>query len=254
MVLVRKRIATTVEGEGVPSDIVASVTFPLANSDGSLDTTFGKNGKINTDFSGREMASALTVQPDGKIIAGGFASPSTSPDVTRSFVALARYNRDGSLDPSFGVNGKMTVDFFGQRNGATALAMQPDGKLVVAGYAQKENSDYDIALLRFFAFTPPDFSLQFPAPTVQASPGHKVKVNLGISRVGGFSGNVTVSVSDTIALNFIVIPDSASTTESHIKFKLKIKASTPVGTHEITFTGKDDSGRERSTTLGVVVQ
>jgi uncharacterized delta-60 repeat protein len=230
--------------------------FGLAryNPDGSLDRTFGTNGKINTDFSGREMAGAVTIQPDGKIIAGGFASPSPSPGFTRSFVALARYRSDGSLDSSFGVNGKVTVDFFGKRNAATALAMQPDGKLVVAGTAEKNENDYDLALLRLFAFTPPDFGLQLVAPTVQASRGEKVKINIGIARVGGFTGNVIVSVSDTSAFDIIVTPNPASTSESNIKFKLKIKGSTPVGTHDVTFTGKDDSGRERSATLGLIVQ
>jgi uncharacterized delta-60 repeat protein len=195
------------------------------------------------------------MQPDGKIIAGGFASTSSSPNVTQSFVALARYNSDGrSLDSSFGVNGKMTVDFFGKRNEATALALQPDGKLVAAGYAQKSESDYDIALLRFLAFTPPDFALQLSGATVQASRGTKVKVNIDVGRVGGFNGNVIVRVSDTSAFGISVTPNPASTTGSRIKFKLKIKSSAPAGTHQITFTGRDDSGRERSATLAVIVQ
>lgn len=243
-------VAGYVYGGGIDYD------FGLAryNTDGSLDKTFGTNGKINTDSSGREMAVALTIQPDGKIIAGGFASPSATPDFTRSFVALARYSSNGSLDSSFGVNGKVTVDFFGKRNVAIALAMQPDGKLVVAGSAEKSESDYDIAVLRFFAFTAPDFGLQLDTPTVQASRGEKVKVNVEIARVGGFTGNVIVTASDTSAFNIAVTPNPGSTSDSKIKFKLKIKASTPVGTHDITFTGKDDAGKERSAILSLVVQ
>lgn len=231
--------------------------FGLAryNSDGSLDKSFGNNGKLITDFfRGRDVATALTIQPDGKIIAGGFTSTSSNPSVPNSFVALARYKGDGSLDSDFGVDGKMTVEFFGQHNSATALAMQPDGKLVVAASAQKTESDYDIALLRFFAFTTPDFTLALNATNMEAARGKKPKVNLEIGRIGGFTGNVTVSVSDTSASGMTVTPSPASTTGSKIKFKLKIKKSAPVGTHQITFTGRDDTGRERSATLSITIR
>jgi uncharacterized delta-60 repeat protein len=232
--------------------------FGLAryNSDGSLDTSFGKKGKIVTDFlGGRDTASALSIQPDGKIIAAGFASTSPSPSFTRSFVALARYSSDGSsLDASFGINGKMVVDFFGQRNGANALAMQPDGKLVVAGYAQKSSDNYDIALMRLFAFTPPDFKLQIDAGTVEASRGKKLKVNVEIGRVGGFAGNVIVSAPDANVSDMTISPNPASTTGSKIKFKIKIKNSAPVGPRQITFTGRDETGRERSVALNIMVK
>jgi uncharacterized delta-60 repeat protein len=227
--------------------------FGLAryNPDGSLDTSFGKSGKVTTDIAGaRDEIFSLTLQPDRKIIAGGFATV----DSSKSLVALARYNRDGGLDSSFGVNGKITSDFFGLHNTAHALAMQPDGRLVVAGEAQKAVNDYDIALLRYFAFTPPDFTLSFDSPTHQGSRGVKRKVSLNINRLGGFNGNVTISVSDTNDFGIVVIPNPVSTTESKIKFKIKVKGSAPVGTRQITFTGRDDSGRERSVTLSEVVQ
>jgi uncharacterized delta-60 repeat protein len=149
--------------------------FGLAryNIDGSLDRSFGSSGKIVTDIAGgRDMASALTLQPDGKIIAGGFASTSSSPTVARSFVALARYKSDGSLDSSFGVNGKMTVDFFGQRNGATALAMQADGKLVTGNGARKASfsSQLDHCVTRPVWLTAYPFSLRYRTPVKAAMP------------------------------------------------------------------------------------
>jgi uncharacterized delta-60 repeat protein len=229
--------------------------FGLAryNSDGSLDSSFGASGKTVTDFFGlRDKLTALTIQPDGKIIAGGSAS--TSSDDRSSLVALARYNSNGSLDSSFGLDGKMYSDFFGRRNAATALALQPDGKLVAAGSAHRDANDYDIALLRFFAFTPPDFVLELSTPAVQASRGEKVRVNVQIGRVGGFTGNVIVSVPDTSAVGIAVNPNPASTTGSKIKFKLKLKGSAPAGTLQVTFTGRDEVGRERKATLAVVVQ
>jgi uncharacterized delta-60 repeat protein len=88
------------------------------NSDGSLDPTFGVEGKIYDVLSGVE-AKSLALQPDGKIIAASY------PFV--SDIALARYNPDGSLDPTFGVNGYVSGD------GAWAIVLQLDGKIVAAG-------------------------------------------------------------------------------------------------------------------------
>lgn len=109
--------------------------FALAryNSDGSLDTTFGNGGKTVTDFGvfTSSQISDILIRPDGKIIAAG---QSFDP-ATRLNFALARYNPDGSLDNSFGTAGKTTTDFFGQDDAAIAIAAQPDGKIVAAGYA-----------------------------------------------------------------------------------------------------------------------
>jgi uncharacterized delta-60 repeat protein len=97
------------------------------NPDGTLDTSFGSGGKVSPDESfSYANVRALTVQADGKIIAAGEAI-SVSP---RSFGALlARYASDGTLDATFGNNGKVVTpgDF-----DASGLAIQPDGKIVVA--------------------------------------------------------------------------------------------------------------------------
>jgi uncharacterized delta-60 repeat protein len=76
---------------------------------GDLDPSFGNGGKVVTDFSSNEDgASAVAIQSDGKIVVGGTSTAQRgNPDF-----ALARYNTDGSLDSSFGLNGKVTTDFF----------------------------------------------------------------------------------------------------------------------------------------------
>jgi uncharacterized delta-60 repeat protein len=77
------------------------------NSNGTLDTSFDTDGKIVTDFFGRKDGGyAITTQPDGKIIAIGYANTTTSSDF-----ALARYNTDESLDTSFGTDGLVTSVF-----------------------------------------------------------------------------------------------------------------------------------------------
>jgi len=79
-------------------------------------------------------------------------------------------------------------------------------------------------------------------------------VTFQIARKGGFEGNVTIAHSDTSALKIRVKPDSLSTTDSTVRFKLKVKAGTPTGQQQITFTGKSDSGLERTTTLNLVIR
>jgi uncharacterized delta-60 repeat protein len=100
------------------------------NPNGSLDTSFGGVGYVITPFtSAFDAAASVLVQPDGKIVAAGVAnaaSPSTQD------LALARYNPDGSLDGSFGVAGKVETQD-PAAIGAQNVAIQPDGKLVVAG-------------------------------------------------------------------------------------------------------------------------
>ena len=109
--------------------------FALARytPDGSLDATFGVGGKVTTDFSGlNESAGALAIQSDGKIVAAGYVVQTGGPPYNTDF-ALARFNADGSLDTTFGFDGKVTTDFVGRHDAVRALAIQSDGRIVAAG-------------------------------------------------------------------------------------------------------------------------
>jgi len=112
---------------------VSTGDYALAryNADGSMDTTFGTCGRVITDFAGDDAtASALVVQPDGKLVAAGRRNLATHPSVS-----LARYAPDGTLDPIFGVGGRVETEVGGDAE-AFALVLQPaDGRLVVAGAA-----------------------------------------------------------------------------------------------------------------------
>jgi uncharacterized delta-60 repeat protein len=108
------------------------------NSDGSLDPSFGTAGAVVTDFFGStDMPNAVAIQGDGKIVVGGSAASSSSAvGQANTDFALARYNANGTLDTSFGGDGKVTTDILGPTGGGDiiyALAVQPDGKIVAAG-------------------------------------------------------------------------------------------------------------------------
>ncbi|MDX3248117.1 calcium-binding protein [Streptomyces sp. ME18-1-4] len=108
---------------------------------GDLDPTFGTGGKVITNFGGTDFATS--VQADGKIVAAGFTSAGGANDF-----ALARYNTNGSLDTTFGTGGKVTTDFGGTNDGAHAVAVQPDGKIVAAGQSGS-GFTLDFALARY---------------------------------------------------------------------------------------------------------
>lgn len=122
------------------------------NADGSLDTSFGNNGKVTTDFPNlAAVISAVAVQPDGKIVVAGGAYPLFT--FTGDF-KVARYNPDGSLDTSFGAGGIVTTIFPGDGSYAFALALQSDGKIIAAGtdffdFNPGDMSDTDFALARY---------------------------------------------------------------------------------------------------------
>jgi uncharacterized delta-60 repeat protein len=121
------------------------------NSDGTLDATFGVDGKVMTGFtSGSDSASGVAIQADRKIVVVGEDGSGRRAQSDTKF-ALARYNSDGTLDASFGVNGKVMTDFTPRGDGAAGVAIQADGKIVVAGMANSGRSKMKVALARYVA-------------------------------------------------------------------------------------------------------
>ena len=118
--------------------------------DGSLDPSFSGNGKRTTDFGGLDDANAAVVQGNGKIVAAGQGGDAED-------FALARYNADGSLDKSFSGDGKQTTDFL-NRDGANALALQPNGKIVAVGRVGFTDGDFGIARFNPNGSLDPSFS------------------------------------------------------------------------------------------------
>jgi uncharacterized delta-60 repeat protein len=114
---------------------------------GDLDPSFSRDGRVLTDIAGgRDVATAVAVQPDRKMVAAGFSSPRGGG---RRF-ALVRYDPGGSLDRSFGADG-VVATHLGNQSTAEAVAIQPDGKIVVAGLANRSQSGWDFAVARYNA-------------------------------------------------------------------------------------------------------
>ncbi len=124
----------------------------MAQPAGSLDPTFGNGGKVVTSLtSGQDKAFGVAIQSDGKIVVAGHSTSS----LTGKDFAVIRYNEDGTLDNSFGSNGIVTSDLqTGSEDVAYSVAIQVDGKIVLAGYSDN-GSNKDAALIRYL----PDGSL-----------------------------------------------------------------------------------------------
>lgn len=115
------------------------------NMDGTLDNSFGLNGKVITPFGNSDDITSnncIALQSDGKIIIVG----STLTGATYDF-ATVRYLPNGSLDTSFGGTGKVQTSIGSSDDYARAVAIQSDGKIVVAGGTIAAN--FDVALVRY---------------------------------------------------------------------------------------------------------
>lgn len=100
-------------------------------TNGTLDLNFGNQGKVFSDFAGSDdYANSIIVQPDGKIMLGGYAYIGALPDF-----ALIRYLPDGTPDPDFGINGQVTIDIDQGYDYGFPMTLQADGKLIQAGYS-----------------------------------------------------------------------------------------------------------------------
>src|SRR3954451_2109691 len=136
-----KIVAVGVAGGGATGDEFALARY---NPNGSLDRSFSGDGKQTTNVGfGNDEAEAVVLQADGKVVAVGGSTFDEFGDF-----ALARYNPNGSLDPSFSGDGKQTTDR-GAPDFANGAAIQADGKIVAVGLAGGGPADNDFALVRY---------------------------------------------------------------------------------------------------------
>ncbi|MGC2237624.1 MAG: hypothetical protein WA584_15785 [Pyrinomonadaceae bacterium] len=150
-------------------------TFALLryNTNGSLDTSFDDDGMVLTDIASGGAANAVTIQPDGKIVAAGSAQNSNQD------FAVVRYNADGSLDTSFDGDGKVTTPVGANSDVASSVAVQTDGKIVASGYSGFSGGTFSVVRYN------QDGSLD----TTFDGDG---KVTTAVSKVGGSSSSMAI--------------------------------------------------------------
>lgn len=130
-------------------DVDFDFAFARLHPDGSLDNTFGGNGKVVVNMFGSEFAYGLAIQTDGKIVASGVNQNTTDSG------RVVRLLSNGSRDSSFGDDGRV----FNSNNSCEALAVQPNGTVVVAGLHESPNGDWKAAFHRLTPSGAMDLSL-----------------------------------------------------------------------------------------------
>lgn len=126
------------------------LTLTVRGAAGDIDTSFGGGTLVTPGGLTDDYVRGVAVQADGKplVVGHGVFNNATGTDFM-----LLRHLRDGGLDPSFGTGGKVSTAFNngGRSDEAQAVAVQPDGKILVAGTSDQGASGYDFALARYNA-------------------------------------------------------------------------------------------------------
>ena len=125
-------------------------TMVRINNDGSVDTTFGNNGWVRTEFGDSSSYSFVTtVNADGRIVLGGMA---LSFDNGYQYAAAA-YNPDGSLDTSFGTDGKVMFNVGDNNDFGKSIIQLEDGKILFGGHSYYDTAPlrYELAIVRLNA-------------------------------------------------------------------------------------------------------
>jgi uncharacterized delta-60 repeat protein len=138
----------------VLAGVLMSGPATAAAAPGGLDPTFGSGGiltdGVGSDSSVDKYARDVAVQPDGKIVVAVASSTDLGGVSEPGGFTLVRYNPDGTRDGTFGTDGVAWARFRGRLASPTKLALQPDGKIVVAGNAETE----EVALMAVARFGP----------------------------------------------------------------------------------------------------
>jgi uncharacterized delta-60 repeat protein len=178
-------------------------------TDGSLDITFGGDGIVLTDFEGLgDYGNSVAIQPNGRIVAAGYSGTGGPWDFS-----AARYNLDGTLDTSFGGDGKVTTAV-GSDNHGNSVAIQGDGRIVVAGYLW--SASYDLGMVRYTSegTSPEAVIVSGPSGTTtntEATFAFEVSGPAGVDttfrcRLDGQAGEACTS-----PINYVGLPDGLHT-------------------------------------------
>jgi uncharacterized delta-60 repeat protein len=179
--------------------------------DGAPDLTFGTNGKASVGFgTGTDRAWSALIQSDGAIVVAGHASISSPLGPDNDF-AVARFTPEGQLDGSFGDGGKVTTNVAGRTDLAVAAALQPDGKIVLAGRVSPSSGGEDIALARYRTDgqLDPDFG-----------DGGIVRLHMSVGSFGDQISQVVIQQDDKILIAGSATAPSGATFGASVAFAL----------------------------------
>jgi uncharacterized delta-60 repeat protein len=218
-----KIVAAGVAGNNSTIEDFALVRY---NMDGSQDTTFDSDGVVTTAIGVGNIGNSVAIQADGKIVVAGRCDPGNNIDF-----AVARYNTNGSLDSTFDGDGKVTTNIGIWNDIGYSVAIQSDGKIVVAGSAYNEfglvryniNGSLDTIFDSDGMVTTAIGTLQDDARAIAIQSDGKIVV-AGYSRVGStfvfalarYNNTIPVGINETdnltIEIKIYPNPFSSSTT------------------------------------------
>jgi len=197
-----------------------NLTLVRYNTNGTLDTSFGGTGIVHIDFGNVEQADDLVIQADGKIIVVG----NTSSLGFLSDFLLVRYNSNGSLDTTFGANGKTVTDFGNSADTALGIAQQPNGKVIVSG-ASGENA----ILVRYDTSTYTETQTSLSFKSAAAYDGWLLESGEKSNQGGTVDKTSTIintgddakdrQYRGILSFNTISIPDEALITSAQVKIR-----------------------------------
>ena len=177
--------------------------------DGTLDPAFGTGGKLRIDFgpdqADDDHAPALAVQPDGKMLVGGWFTQGPSDDA-QQIPALVRLNRNGTLDPTFDGDGRAAPAFPEGR--IAGLGLLPDGRIVAFGEVHRDATGHHLAVARYLGNGAPDTSFSGDGWTYldSAVAGPSAFAAGGVAQADGrlvvVGGDVKASVSRFLTARF----------------------------------------------------
>ncbi|MBL8814301.1 MAG: PD40 domain-containing protein, partial [Planctomycetaceae bacterium] len=196
---------------------------------GLLDSAFGGAGIVTTDVGGSADGSrGIAVQQnDGRIVAVGSSHNGANYDF-----GVSRYNIDGTLDTLFSGDGKLTTSFGTSNDEAAAVAIQPDGRIVVAGYASNTGFYRNFAVARY-----------------------NVDGSLDTTFSGDGKQTTAVGTTDSYATSVTIQPDGkivvAGCSWNGNNFDFAVVRYTTTGNVDLSYTTAIGSGNDYATSVAV---
>jgi len=203
-----------ITGISVAIPVVPEEASASSFADGSLDTTFGTGGIVTTNIaigSSADYARSIAIQPDGKIVIVGESDQGSSRDF-----AVLRYNANGTLDTTFSEDGKVTTDINNSAEDyARSVAVQSDGKIIVAGDSSQVGST-DFTVVRYNSTS----SASVPTP---APPAAIVNTTITAAPATSVTPVITAETTNTQATNPLAIKRGKTVTVVALTKSLGLK-------------------------------